>query len=488
MTPIRPTPAAYAPALPVHADPETDALCDSGLLHELAYAFGGPFHFLLPHRFDANVAAFRAVLDALDVRGTIYYAKKANKAAAWVERCAAHGVGVDVASVGELRQALGHGVRGPDLVVTGPAKADELLRLATAHQCLIAVDALDELDRLLAHAGRGPAPRILLRVLPPGTSDSRFGMTDTELDTALVRCARAGDGPRMEGFSFHLSGYAVRPRAALAARLVGLCQRARGLGLPADRVSIGGGFAVDYLSHADWRDFLATQRPAHYHAGRTFAAADFYPYHSPIAGADALRALLTTVPPGHPSTVASLLREAGITVLMEPGRALLDRAGCTVFRVQGVKDRGLLRGVAAGQPGGTQPAAPPGTPGAPASSGAYGILTVDGTSLSLSEQWFNSEFAPDPTLVTPRGRAGRGRPYPACVAGASCLESDVLTWRKIVFPTRPAIGDLLVYRNTAGYQMDSNESPFHDLALPPKIVIEPADGPPRWRLDRRPAS
>ncbi|MEV8419056.1 hypothetical protein AB0P45_36665, partial [Streptomyces niveus] len=31
-------------------------------------------------------------------------------------------------------------------------------------------------------------------------------------------------------------------------------------------------------------------------------------------------------------------------------------------------------------------------------------------------------------------------------------------------------GDLLVYPNTAGYQMDSNESPFHDLAIPPKVV------------------
>ena len=40
------------------------------------------------------------------------------------------------------------------------------------------------------------------------------------------------------------------------------------------------------------------------------------------------------------------------------------------------------------------------------------------------------------------------------------------------FPRRPRIGDLLVYPNTAGYQMDSNESRFHDLALPPKVVID----------------
>jgi len=59
----------------------------------------------------------------------------------------------------------------------------------------------------------------------------------------------------------------------------------------------------------------------------------------------------------------------------------------------------------------------------------------------------------------------------------------------VPFPHRPAVGDLLVYLNTAGYQMDSNESPFHELPLPPKVVVEPAPEPaarPRWRLDRHP--
>ncbi len=69
---------------------------------------------------------------------------------------------------------------------------------------------------------------------------------------------------------------------------------------------------------------------------------------------------------------------------LHPGRALLDPAGCTVFRVQGVKDRGP-RGAGAGPPGGTGPAASD-APGASASAGAYGVLTVDGTSLSLSDR------------------------------------------------------------------------------------------------------
>ena len=76
--------------------------------------------------------------------------------------------------------------------------------------------------------------------------------------------------------------------------------------------------------------------------------------------------------------------------------------------------------------------------------------------------------------------------YAACIGGASCLDSDMVTWRKIVFPQRPAAGDLLVYLNTAGYQMDSNESPFHDLPLPAKVVVTMDQGKPCWRLDQRP--
>jgi diaminopimelate decarboxylase len=167
-----------------------------------------------------------------------------------------------------------------------------------------------------------------------------------------------------------------------------------------------------------------------------------------VAGPGALRAVLAA------DGLAGRLREAGVKLLLEPGRALLDKAGCTVFRVQGVKD---LDG--------------------------YGIVTVDGSSLSLSEQWFDSEYLPDPVLLS---RAGPGEPYAACVGGATCLESDMVTWRKVRFPARPAVGDLLVYPNTAGYQMDSNESPFHELPLPPKVVLDTAGGSTRWRFDRPP--
>ncbi|MER7467445.1 alanine racemase [Streptomyces sp. NPDC097981] len=472
--------AAGWPTVPVLPDPAADAVLASGLLPELSYAFGGPFHFLLPDAFDRNLGAMHDALAAAGVDGFVHFAKKANKAAVFVERAVAGNAGVDVASAAELREALGHGVRGEHLVVTGPAKDPALLHLAAQHGALVAVDSLDELDALVAAppalGGRVRHVRILLRCLPNTQPNSRFGLSGSELATALERCVRAGDAVRMEGFSFHLSGYAIQPRADLTADLVDLCLKARVLGLEAGRISIGGGLPVSYTDAESWHTFLAGQNRGHYHAGKAFHAGDFYPYHSPVAGADALATLLATRPEGRDRTVAAILKDAGVQLLLEPGRALLHQAGATVFRIQGVKERD-----------------------------GYSLLTVDGTSLSLSEQWFNSEYLPDPVLLSrdpgrdhghdpepgpePEPEPGPHRRlaglFPASVGAATCLESDMPTWRKIAFHRRPRTGDLLVYPNTAGYQMDSNESPFHDLPLPPKVVIDRIAGDrPRWRLDR----
>nr|WP_246461828.1 alanine racemase [Nocardia transvalensis] len=409
------------------------------MLGDIARAVDGPFHVIDPARFGANLAAFKAVLSAAGVDGQIYYGKKANKAGAWLGECARHDGGVDVASVPELVHALECGVRGEDVVVTGAAKADRLLWLAARHRCLIAVDNLDELERIAAlHI----PVRILLRVLPDVNPDSRFGLDRKQVEHALDRCTAESSRISMEGFSFHLDGYEVRPRAELADRLIDLCTAARTRGLPATSISIGGGFACSYVDEEDWERFRSGYRDDWFHAGRKFAK--FYPYHQNPTGAAMLADIL-----GH---IGPRLAGTGTRLLCEPGRALLDQAGFSVFPVQGYKERG-----------------------------DHGVVAVGGLSMSVSEQWKGSEFLPDPLLWHPD--SAPGDPVTAFVGGASCMEYDVLTWRKIGFPRRPAHGDLLIYPNTAGYQMDKNESEFHQLPLPPKIRLADHDGRITWAFD-----
>ncbi|WP_306307252.1 alanine racemase [Nocardia higoensis] len=450
-----------AAPMPARLDPwEERILADPNLLGDIAFAVGTPFHLMYPARVRRNIAEFQQAFAAAGVDGVVYYGKKANKAACVARACAEQGAGVDVSSVGELTAALAQGVRGDELMVTGPAKSAELIWLASRHGALIAIDALDELDRLI---GAGIAARVLLRALPEGT-DSRFGMTGAELDEAVEVLAGQTE-VRLTGFSFHLSGYDAAARAVFAAELVGRSLRARERGHEITVLSIGGGFGVDYLSADAWAEFTANAEDTWFHAGKSFGT--YYPYHFPVPGAAMLGAILAHDCPPPAGTarasLAEILRDNGIRPAVEPGRALLAHAGSTVFGVRGAKTRH-----AHGSP--------------------YRLLTVDGTSLSLSEQWFASEYLPDPLLWPPRPDAARSpaEPTPTSVGAASCLESDMLSWRRIPLPRPAESGDLLVYPNTAGYQMDSNESAFHELPLPPKVVLHEADGDRlRWALDAR---
>ncbi|WP_036570717.1 alanine racemase [Nocardia sp. BMG51109] len=423
---------------------------DPGLLFDIHHAIGGPYHIVQPDQFAENLRSFQAVLAERGVRGQVYFGKKANKAGCWLPKVAALDGAVDVASAPELVHALAQGIRGRDIGVTGAAKSDELLWLAVRHGCLIAVDALDELERLAEHARTDGPARILLRVLPARAPDSRFGLSPADLEPALARCAGLRPHVEMAGFSFHLDGYAVRPRAELAWELVELVGKARAAGLSAQAISIGGGFACSYLAPGDWAAFTAGHTENWFHAGKRFGA--FYPYAQEPVGAAMLDAVLTTEFDG--ATLAHHLRDNDIRLLLEPGRALLIDAGFTVFPVQGFKR-----------------------------NDAHGITTVAGLSMSVSEQWKGSEFLPDPILL-PRHPLPDAQPVASCVGGASCMEYDMLTWRKVPFPQPPAAGDLLLYPNTAGYQMDKNESEFHQMPLPPKIVLTDEDGRRRWRIDR----
>ncbi|MEU6579402.1 alanine racemase [Nocardia sp. NPDC046763] len=414
---------------------EERLLADEELLRHIADKIKGPFHVIYPDQVVENIRAFQKVFANSEVKGRIYYGKKANKSACVVAACAEAGVGIDVASVDELTTAEAGGIRGPDLMVTGPHKSDELLTRAAKAGALIAVDSLGELARLseLSRRADSNAPaRIVMRVLPPSSS-SRFGMTAEELDAALPRVEAML--VRLEGFSFHLGGYEAAPRAELARALVERCLDAREAGHPADTISIGGGFGVNYVSAAAWNTFSRSVNALWFQGGR-IPRGESYPYHCAAPGPEMLKNILSH------GSLGNILREKHIRLAIEPGRALLDRAGSTVFRVQGRKTR-----VAHGLP--------------------YDILTVDGTSFSLSEQWFDSEYLPDPVLWPERA----GAETPTCVGGASCLESDMLSWRRIPLPRAAEVDDLLVYPNTAGYQMDSNESRFHGLPIPPKIVL-----------------
>jgi diaminopimelate decarboxylase len=137
-----------------------------------------------------------------------------------------------------------------------------------------------------------------------------------------------------------------------------------------------------------------------------------------------------------------------VVIDIEPGRAALEQAGLTVLRVRAVRNIGSRQ-----------------------------VVVVDGNSRDLADS-FGNEFLVDPVLVTTRHAAAE--PFAAAIASNTCKEDDFLARRYIPLPFRPAPGDLLVYVNTAGYEMDSKESSFHRLPLPVKVAAMKRAG--GWRF------
>jgi len=187
--------------------------------------------------------------------------KKANKAGAWLREIARLNGFVDVASISEFVHVLANGIRGEHVGVTGAAKNNDLLWLAARHGATVAIDALDELERAIAIARQAEKISVLLRILPPQSQNSRFGFSESDLEVALQRCVASQEHIEMLGFSFHLDGYAVAPRAELALYLIEKCLEARSRGMPCSTISIGGGFACSYISQEDWQYFEKNYSP-----------------------------------------------------------------------------------------------------------------------------------------------------------------------------------------------------------------------------------
>ena len=441
---------AARPRLPARLHPSARDLLEHhpGVVADLVAGLGSPLHLVWPQVFEDTAKHFLRTLHDARVPGQVLFAKKANKARCFVQRCASIGLGVDVASTPELERTLAAGVRGVDIGVSGPGKSRDLLELAMRCDAWLAMDGFSELRHVIERArSLGMRARVLLRRRPDldGQTHSRFGLNASETEDALRLCLEHAAQLKLEGFSFHLTGYSASQRTSMTRALIADCLAARARGLSCDTIDIGGGFAVSYADPSDWERFSSGLTPTDFHADKTFSG--FYPYASQNSGPAMLAEIL--------AAIGTELTKHDLRILLEPGRALLDQSGVTAFRIQGVKDR--------------------------RSSDGYALLTAEGMSFSLSEQWFGSEFLPDPILLGPRHH---DETFIACVGGASCLESDMLSWRKIAFDRRVEVGDILVYANTAGYQMDSNESPFHDLPLPRKVVVTTNTGStPRWRLD-----
>src|SRR2546421_6270267 len=174
--------------LPVTATVNGAAHLDSGGCDTcgLAADFGTPLYVFDEATFRTRARELRGAFP----QASLYFAAKACPALAVLQLAAAEGLGVDVASAGELHVALAAGVPPEEMTLHGNNKADaDIVRAVAVGVGRIAVDNFDDIDRAAAAAAEaGRRQAILLRVTPgveahthtyiqTGQADSKFGLS-----------------------------------------------------------------------------------------------------------------------------------------------------------------------------------------------------------------------------------------------------------------------------------------------------------------------
>lgn len=425
-------------------------------LFELTGAFGSPLHLVFPSIVGDNIESFRRAFSEQGTAGEILYASKANKSESILEAVAGKDAGVDASSLYELRQALNHGVQGPRIGISGPTKDVRLIVLALQQNCTITVDSIGDLNQVIQIQEALNAPhkaQLLIRLNDFGKKQSRFGISRSELTIAYQLLQDKTEYVDLLGFAFHLEGYSIEERAQAIATLIPEMENARRIDFNCDTLDMGGGFTISYLDQETWQKFLEASRSTDslFFNGKKFDS--FYPYFNQFPK-DAFLARILSNRTQTNGSIAEVLNRAGIKLVIEPGRALLDQAGITLMTVKDVKT------TATGEQ----------------------VVVMEANYTHLSEQLFNTDFIPDPILVQ-RSTTEETSPFVASVAGNTCMEIDMITWRKIGFKSKPRRGDLLAYINTAGYQMDTNESEFHGLPIPEKQSVYKNKNEWKWKRD-----
>jgi diaminopimelate decarboxylase len=262
---------------------------------------------------DAIRAGARDLLRVLPAPHGVAYAVKANSAATIVRALAAEGTGADVVSGAELELALVCGVPAERIVMSGVGKTDLELELAIVAGIRgIQVESVEEIARVAARArALNRRARVAVRINPNVRIDShahistghdaaKFGIPLADLDAAWQCIDSEADTLTGVGMSCHI-GSNMGTTDAYAASGKILCDAGRARlaqGKSLEYLSFGGGFGID------------------------------------SGGGNA------PAPPAFALVARQLLRDHGLeqlSVLVEPGRALVGAHGLLVARVIQVK-------------------------------------------------------------------------------------------------------------------------------------------------------
>jgi diaminopimelate decarboxylase len=283
--------------------------CEGVSLAELAAVEGTPLYV-----YSAGTIAtrYRAIDDAF--RGyphSIHYALKANSTLAIARLLRSLGAAADANSGGEIDVALRAGFIPEQIVFTGvgktPAELAQAIDLGVRTINAESEGELDRIDRLARE--RGTRVRVALRVNPDvdarshphistGLKVNKFGVPADAVRDICRRFA-AREGLEFAGLHTHVGSQItdLDPLRRAAATIVALARELKDDGITIDHLDVGGGLGVSY-------------------DGAKVPSAEDYA-----------------------AAVLPIVRDSGLSLILEPGRNIVGPAGVLLSRVVDVKDR-----------------------------------------------------------------------------------------------------------------------------------------------------
>lgn len=414
-----------------------------GFLHEYNLklwnwcdTFGTPYHLLFPEIFMENINSYKDIFKKNSVNWKIFFAFKANKSKAFLATALISWIWVEVSSIFELRLALSEWFTWENIMVSWPTKTPEYIKLAIRHKAIIAVDEYGEFNDIKKLANPNDKVQIFLRINIHG---SRFWLTKVQRDNIY---ANLSDIISIVWLSFHINDYLIESRIEVIKYILDEISMLSDKHIRISAINIGWWFTIQYFSSEQWDDLKSKINPNLFYGNKNFSY--FYPYSTELGKDGFLNKILQTRFGEY--KLSEILNKLWISLIIEPGRSLLDQSGISIFKIQWVNINELWES----------------------------IINVSGNFNHLSEQWFNTDYLPTPYLLKKSQLANikdKWKKVKYSIWWNTCMESDILTYRKINFEHNPEIGDLIIYFNTAGYQMDSNESTFHHIPIPEKLIV-----------------
>lgn len=289
-------------------------------LPAIADEFGTPVYIYDAATLRGQARRFQDAFRSVYPKARVVYAGKAYLSPAIVRLLHEEGLGLDVVSGGELAVGLKAGVTPDAITFHGNNKSEAELREAIAAGVgLIVVDYLEEFDlvsKLAQEAGREVA--CLLRVNPgidththekirTGHLDSKFGVPIATGQAAeAVERAVQLPGISLRGYHAHIGSQLFEADAyqlAVATLMAFAAEMRDRFGVIPEVISPGGGFGIAYGSDQEEADI------------RGWAT----------AAAEAVRSGCQEYDLPEPELV------------VEPGRAIVGRAGVALYRVGAIK-------------------------------------------------------------------------------------------------------------------------------------------------------